>query len=141
VMVGGYLAILARMNGYRRCRVGLRTILEKTGLWAVDRKKNPGRMRKKLEDALDRLIEVRVIKSWDITASRAKEETDWDNFEDEQVLEKMAKPTKWFRGWLKQVVVVDWPAAMKKREVILRERKARHTKAAIRRKKSIRKTA
>jgi hypothetical protein len=141
VMVGGYLAILARMNGYRRCRVGLRTILEKTGLWAVDRKKNPGRMRQKLEDALERLIKVRVIKSWDITAPRAKEEFDWDNFEDERTLQKMAEPTRWFKGWLKQVVVVDWPAAMKKREVILREKKARHAKAAIRRKGSTRKTA
>jgi hypothetical protein len=141
VMVGGYLAILARMNGYRRCRVGLRTILEKTGLWAVDRKKNPGRMRQKLEDALERLIKVRVIKSWDITAPRAKEEIDWDNFEDERTLQKMAEPTRWFKGWLKQVIVVDWPAAMKKREVILREKKARHAKTAIRRKGTTRKTA
>ncbi|MET0463490.1 MAG: hypothetical protein ABW007_10055 [Chitinophagaceae bacterium] len=141
VMVGGYLAILARMNGYRRCRVGLRTILERTGLWAVDRRKNPGRMRKKLEDALDRLIKVGVIKSWDITASRAKEEIDWDNFEDEKTLEKMAEPHRWLKDWLKQVVVVDWPMAMKKRELILKEKKAQHAKAAIRRKGSTRKTA
>lgn len=141
VMVGGYLAILARMNGYRRSRIGLRTILEKTGLWAVDRRKNPGRMRKKLEDALDRLIEVGVIKHWDITTSRSKDEIDWDNLEDQRTLEKMAEPTRWLKKWLNQVVVVDWPAAMKKRELILRDKKARYVKAATRRKGLTRKTA
>jgi hypothetical protein len=123
VMIGGYLAILARMNGYRKSRIGVRTILEKTGLWAVDREKNPGRMREKLETALERLLEVGVIKDWNVTPYGQGE------------------PTRWFKNWQEQFVIIDWPKVMEKREKILREKKARYVKAALDRKKLSRKIA
>lgn len=131
VMIGGYLAILARMNGYRRSRLSVRTLLEKTGLWAVDSKKNPGRMRKKLEDSLDRLCEVGVIEKWEITSS--KEDIDPDNLDDAHTLEHLAEPTRWLQDWVRQVVIVDWPALMKERESVLQKRRERHIKEAARR--------
>jgi hypothetical protein len=134
VMVGGYLAILARMNGYRKCVVGVRTLLEKTGLWAVDRDKNPGRMRRKLEDALDRLCEVEVIKKWEITSS--KENIDPDDLNDAYTLENLGEPTRWTEGWLAQSVIVDWPGKIKKRESILKKKKESHMKKAMRRRRS-----
>lgn len=141
VMVGGYLALLARMNRYRKLRIGVRTILEKTGLWAVDREKNPGRMRTKLEDALDRLRAVGVINHWNIDAPKPKEDIDWNDLENMGTLKKMAEPTRWLKEWIKQVIVVDWPSRLKAHGLILSEKKAQYAKAAIRRKGLNRKTA
>jgi len=135
VMIGGYLAILARMNGYRSSRIIVQTLLEKTGLWKVDGTKNPGRMRKKLEDALDRLREVGVIRSWDITSFMT--DTNVEKLDDVSKLGELSEPTRWAKLWLAQTIIVDWPEAFKNRELKLRVEKERHKKrAALKRRKS-----
>jgi hypothetical protein len=133
VMVGGYLAILARMNSYQQSKVKVRTLVEKTGLWAVDRQKNPGRMESKLEKALDRLREVGVIKDWLITSS--EEEIDPDNLDDERTLEGLSRPARWTKGWLAQSVIVDWPDVLEKRGKMLRENRSKQINKALKRSK------
>lgn len=133
VIVGGYLAILARMNGYRKFRINVRTLLEKTGIFYIDGKRNPGRMRKKLEEALERLCKVRVIKSWEITSTEI--DADADNLNAPGTLEKLSEPTRWVQNWLLQTVIVDWPAAIKGREQKLKEMKERHRRKSARKSK------
>ncbi len=122
VMVGGYLAILARMNGYRRTSVRVRLLLEKTGLWAVDAKTNPGRMREKLEAALDRIHEVGVVRGWTITTP--PEGVNPDDFTSDETLTALAEPTRWTKEWLSQCVLIDWPTDMERRASELQAKRA-----------------
>jgi hypothetical protein len=133
VMVGGYLAILARMNGYRQTKVSVGTLLEKTGLWAVDRNKNPSRMIEKLETALDRLREVGVIEKGEIPYS--KEDIDANNLDDRVTLNNLAKPKRWSRDIVEKILIVDWPVPMKKRELELRKKRERYIKESVRQSK------
>lgn len=120
VMVGGYLAILARMNGYQQTRVRVKMLLEKTGLWA-EAKNTPGRMREKLEKALDRLKEVEVIRYWEITSSQ--EEFDPDDLDSPETRQALAETTRWLGEWASKSVIIDWPEEMEKRASRLLERK------------------
>jgi hypothetical protein len=123
VMVGGYLAILARMNSYQRTVVRVRLLLEKTGLWSVDGESNPGRMREKLERALDRIQEVGVIREKEITSS--PENIDPNDLTSNETLDALAEPTRWTKGWLSQFVVIDWPADLERRADELQAKKAK----------------
>jgi hypothetical protein len=121
VMIGGYLALLARMNGYRQRAVRVRFLLEKTGLWEIDGKINPGRMRNKLVSALDRLKTVGVVRDWNITMP--PEDIDPDDLDNPETLENLAEPTKWKQQWLNEYVVIDWPENLEQRESELKARK------------------
>jgi hypothetical protein len=105
VIVAAYLSILARINGYRRVKVNVQTLLEKTGLWAFDRKKHPERMQHKLETALDILKAKKVIRSW-ARINSAKNSRP-DTAEDEQQAER------WFSSWTAQLIEVDWPDSVR----------------------------
>jgi hypothetical protein len=100
IMVGGYLGMISRMNGYRPLCIRVQVLLERTGLMRADRR-NPGRALDKLEKALDRLVEVKVIQSWEYTD--AIEETDMDDAED---LEKILHAAD--RREMKSVRI-SWP--------------------------------
>lgn len=99
VIVGAYLSILARINGYRRIKVNVQTLLEKTGLWAFDRERHPERMQHKLENGLERLVEMKVIRSWARVNSGPDSS---DTVQDDELA------GKWFGSWLAQLIEVDW---------------------------------
>ena len=105
VIVAAYLSILARINGYRRVKLNVQTLLEKTGLWAFDRKKHPERMQHKLETALDLLKAKKVIRSWARINSAKNNRS--DTAEDEQRAER------WFSSWTAQLIEVDWPDSVR----------------------------
>jgi hypothetical protein len=123
VMVGGYLAILARMNGYRRNTVGVRLLLEKTGLWRVNGERNPGRMRDKLMRALERIQQVGIIRAWQIT--RPADLFDPNDLSAPQTLAGLSERTRWARDWLSENVLIDWPNGMERRADELRAGRAR----------------
>ncbi len=123
VMIGGYVAILARMNGYRSTNVGVRFLLEKTGLWSVNGESNPGRMRDKLERALDRVRGVGLIREWKITTP--PEGVNPDDFTSDETLTSLAEPTRWTKNWLGQCVIIDWPPDMERRAGELKAKKSK----------------
>lgn len=107
LMIGGYLAILARMNGYRRSAIKAKTLLEKSGLWAADAKMHPGRMIGKMGTALDRLVEVEVIKCWQYKTADDPA-IDYDNLDDPDTLAALADdgadPKERNR-----TIIIEWP--------------------------------
>lgn len=107
LMIGGYLGMLARMNGYRRSAIKSKTLLEKSGLWDADAKHDPGRMIYKLERALDRLIEVEVIKAWQYKTADDPA-LDYDNLDDPDTLAALADdgadPKERNR-----TIIIEWP--------------------------------
>jgi hypothetical protein len=111
VMVGGYLAIQARMNAWRTLRRKVWRVLAKTGLLdELKKHRQAGRMRGMFERALDRLAEVGVIKGWQITCE--SEDTNADD------LDAITEPesTKWAAAWMSECVVVEWTEDFGRRE-------------------------
>ncbi|MCC2668357.1 MAG: hypothetical protein K0Q72_828 [Armatimonadetes bacterium] len=124
IAVGGYLAVLARMNGYRALTLRVATLLERTGLEEAERR-NPARMREMLERALDRLEEARIIGGWD-WASAATGEPDMDAPGELAALADAAA------GWAGRSVVICWPAALVEREPVLAAARKRRRTASRR---------
>jgi len=101
ILVGGYLTTQGRIANYGPKRFTYHTIAERTGLLEKDRR-NPGRVFNHVERALDRLVEVSVLRDWqrtDITA----EEPDMDNPED---LANLANPAD---NRKKKGIEITWP--------------------------------
>jgi len=91
VLVGGYIASLAGMNGYRERPLNARTLLEKTGLFLEgERHRKIGRMQDKLENALERLQEIGFIESWNPIADESEQ-------------------------WRIEKLEIRWPDALRKR--------------------------
>lgn len=138
VMVGGYIALLARMNGYRTTRVSVNRVLERTGLLAEMMKhRHAGRMREKLERALEKLQLVRVIRSYHFTSET--EDIDFDDLSNLETLACMSEPSRWATSWLNQCIVIEWPEDFERRAVELKEKKRQRimaSKTKHRRKKS-----
>jgi hypothetical protein len=112
ISVGGYLATLARMNGYRPLTVRVETLLERTGLGEAEQR-NPSRMREMLERALEQLEAVGVIAAWDWFNSNPSE-PDMDAPSDLAQLARTAP------HWAQRSLVIQWPAPLRDREVALR---------------------
>ena len=128
VFIAGYMATLARMNNYRAKYLKVKTLLEKSGLWAADSNHNPGRMIDKLERALDRLIEVDVIKGWRYrTAGDAA--IDPDNLDDPDTLAALADdgadPNERNR-----TIIIEWPDKLTRMGEVNAEKKQKHIKEA-----------
>jgi hypothetical protein len=125
VCVGGYLAALARMNAYRPLTLRVHTLLQKTGLSSAERR-NPARMREKLERALDRLEETGVIGQWD-WAGGASGEPDMDAPEELERLSSAAGT------WAERSLLIRWPAALQAREHALQAAREGHRRTTRRR--------
>ncbi|MCA1628056.1 MAG: hypothetical protein LC742_08850, partial [Acidobacteria bacterium] len=124
VMVGGYLAIQARMNGWRALRRKVWRVLAKTGLMdELNKHRQPGRMRDKLERALDRLTAVGVIRDYKFSDEEEDNESD-------AITEP--EPTRWAAAWLNQCLVIEWPADFERRENNLQACKQKQLTAARR---------
>ncbi|MGV3722281.1 MAG: hypothetical protein ACO1SX_15345, partial [Actinomycetota bacterium] len=117
IAVGGYVAALSRMNGYRPLTLRVSTLLERSGLATAERR-NPGRMRDMLERALDRLEAVGVIGEWDWFAG-ASAEPDMDASDDLAGLMETAE-------WSTRSLVIRWPAALQQRGDDLRVSREQH---------------
>lgn len=122
--LGAYLAVLARMNGYRPLALRVRTLLEKTGLAHAERR-NPARMREKLERALERLEEVGVLADWDWEANGPEPEMD-----DPAVLAALAEEAE---HWRERKVLLRWPQPLRAREAALTSARERHPRCCGRR--------
>jgi len=130
VMVGGYLAIQARMNGWRTLKRKVWRVLAKTGLLdELKKHRQAGRMRSMFERALDRLVEVGVIQSWQITS-----EPEDANADD---LDAMAEPepAQWAAAWMSECLVIEWPADFERRENKLQACKQKRIAAAQQKRK------
>jgi predicted GIY-YIG superfamily endonuclease len=65
IHIGGYLALLGRMNGYKNRPLAVRRVIEKTGLLSTYGKlRQVSEMEQKLERGLSTLEENGVIQSW-----------------------------------------------------------------------------
>lgn len=118
IAVGGYLAALSRMNGYRPLTLRVSTLLERSGL-ATAESRNPGRMRDMLERALDRLETAGVIGEWDWSGDAAAE-PDMDAAADLSGLADAAA------DWSTRTVVVHWPPMLERRRADLQAARDQH---------------
>lgn len=122
VMVGGYIALLARMNGYRPATVGVKRVLERTGLLSEMKKhRQVGRMRDMLERALEKLKLVHVIKSYHFTSE--EEDADFDDLNSYETLDRMAEPSRWAATWLNECIIIEWPEDFERRAEELRAKR------------------
>lgn len=103
-----YFSTLARMNHNRPVsRLRADTLAQKSGL-AETYKGRPGRLQESIEKALDRLIEVEVVKNWRLdTVDPCADPDDLDNPETLATLADDGSKSK--RNWLSQVYVIEWP--------------------------------
>lgn len=118
--VAGYLAPLARMNGYRPLTLRVSTLEERTGLLRAERR-NPARRHEMLERALDRCVETGLIGSWDF-AGGSNAEPDMDSAAELSSLVGGGERPEERR------IVIQWPAVLRGREATLqacRERRWR----------------
>jgi hypothetical protein len=102
LMIGAYLSILARMHGYREKIVSFQTLVDKTGLSAVYRVKDP-RMKEELEESLDYLEEIGVIKQWILKPAKEKAATGESEASDSTAIsDESKKPAKASRSTAKK---------------------------------------
>jgi hypothetical protein len=113
---GGYLALLSRMNGYRKQTLSVKTLLEKTGLFAAYAKfRKTSEMEQKLIRALETLEKVGVIENWD-----------WAKMEDDEnttLAGKLASETL-----LNRQIQIQYPAALGRNEKRIAGGVAKHQK-------------
>lgn len=130
VMVGAYLSLLARMKGYKETRVSFGTLSKKTGLWAMYRKKYPGFMEEKLEEAMDYLKKIGVIQSGQWDASRNAKLRESETSDKAQTSKKSKKPknrsasTRWPEEEMApSIITINWPEPIAKRAEALKVKK------------------
>lgn len=112
IRFAAYLAVLARINGYRPLRLRASTLLRKTGLQSAEAR-NPARMREKLERALERLEEAGILGGWDWEADGAEPDMD-----DPATLRALAAEAE---RWQERRLLLRWPRTLRARESALDE--------------------
>jgi hypothetical protein len=109
---GGYLALLSRMNGYRKQTLSVKLLLEKTGLFeAYGKFRKTSEMEHKLIRALETLEEVGVIQKWD-----------WVKMEDDENISQKLATEKLFN----RRIEVQYPKELKRIETRLTDSNALH---------------
>lgn len=138
VMVGAYLSILARMNGYRRTRLSLGTLAEKSGLLEVYEGQSLIRMHDLLEEALDRLKEAGVIRHWDWETPEndgGGEGKSKQTLHSQRAVASRKKSARGLRGAQKwgfnSTLFVDWPEAMAERGRRLSQKRKKKRKVKL----------
>ncbi len=112
---GGYLALLSRMNGYRKQTLSVKTLLEKTGLFAAYAKfRKTSEMEQKLIRALETLEKVGVIENWNWSK---------DEYDTETLAGKLASETL-----LNRQIQIQYPAALGRNEKRIADGVAKHQK-------------
>jgi hypothetical protein len=137
ILLGGYLASFAKMNQYQIQALRLLPLLKRIGLWDVYGATNPGKMREKLERALDQLVAVGILREWRITElpkveKAVKQMSKAVNYEEsyEEVgdFEHEAEADKWVKTWLNMRLVIAYPYEFDERGKINQEKRALHIK-------------
>jgi hypothetical protein len=128
VLVGGYLAIQSRINGYRPLKRKVRLVMEGTGLMEeISKNRQPGRAREKLDRALERLKSVGVIKDFEFTSR--PEDVDPDDLNNTKTLDVPPEPTQWAGAWLDGSVLITWPDYLRQRAKELEKRRQKYATA------------
>jgi hypothetical protein len=113
---GGYLALLSRMNGYRKQTLSVKTLLEKTGLFAAYAKfRKTSEMEQKLIRALETLEKVGVIENWD-----------WAKMEDDENTAVVGKLTS--ETLLNRQIQIQYPATLGRNEKRIADGVIKHQK-------------
>ena len=127
VMIGAYLTVLARMNGYRRVTLRLRTLAEKTGLMAVYGRQDLTRMEKLMLTALDRLAGAGVIRRWVVNNEKDADAGEAGAASPSGAVSTSHPKTK--KGSLDQIVFIEWPEQVDERGRRLRDRRRKKRRA------------
>ncbi|HNJ41022.1 MAG TPA: hypothetical protein PKZ53_11070 [Acidobacteriota bacterium] len=126
VYIGGYLATLARMNGYRRSILKASTLAEKSAL-NESYPNEPSRIIEKLTLALNRLVKVKVIRKWQ-WLKEIQDDINFDDFDSYETLDRLREGEAWrLRG--DQAVEIIWPERLQVLGTRLEERKETRIKA------------
>jgi hypothetical protein len=137
ILLGGYLASFAKMNQYQIQALRLLPLLKRIGLWDVYGATNPGKMREKLERALEQLVAVGILREWRITEltnveKAVKQMSKAVNYEEsyEEVgdFDHEAEAGKWVKTWLNMRLVIAYPYEFDERGKINQEKRALHIK-------------
>ncbi len=131
VMVSGYLATLAKMNGYRPRTIKAITLLQKTGLW--EERARPKRMFEHLDKALSRAVEVGVIKSCKkVNDPDMKPGIDYDDLDSPETLDALRDKTPYSEK-ARQVYLIEWTDTLAARAPRLRAAQEKHIAKAEKR--------
>ncbi len=137
ILLGGYLASFAKMNKYQIQSLTLLPILKKLGLWTIYAESNPGKMREKLERALDKLVDVGILREWRIeemsnVQKAVKQMSKAVNYEEkyEEVDNDGTEPEpdKWVKIWLNKRLVIAYPTEFDERGKLNIEKRDQHIK-------------
>jgi hypothetical protein len=131
VLIGGYIALQARMNGYRPSRFKISTLLEKTGLHTRGENRNLARVLDSLYKSLDRLKEVKVIGHWFIVQNEQQEKFSYDDLNSAETRSRIAKEAATRRNTtleLNQVIEINWTEALVERGNVLQEAREKAVK-------------
>jgi hypothetical protein len=110
VIVGAYLSILARMNGYRPITMSLETLVDRTGLGVMCGKKPSERIEENMLGALEYLVEIGVIEKWALTEPM--------NVKGDARTHDQSTNSKFKEGvkqWLTRSAIIHWPDFIEKR--------------------------
>lgn len=121
-----YFATLPRMDRNRATkRLKAHTLAEKSGLLKTYKK--PGALQKAVEGALDRLIQVGVIKDYKLDTVDTC--ADPDDFDNPDTLAALAEDgTKKGKDWLNQIYTIEWPDEVVKTGSAIAEKREKHVK-------------
>jgi hypothetical protein len=125
VMVGAYLSILARANRYKVTPLSMRTVAERTGLWAVYGEKDKGAVEDQLGAAFGKLRKAGVIRDvkW-VQPGVAVESVDTGDGKDSPPANRAAgKAVKKRKKDDDLKFEVTWPEEVSERGKLLRERR------------------
>jgi hypothetical protein len=114
ILIGGYLATLARIGQYRARRLKIGTILKAVGLaQSKDAQRRAAENRTKFEDALDKLAvsEIGVIQSWKLDQVDITDPMEDDPDDPEAWAEYSAREVYPSGDWRNWIVEIAFPFA------------------------------
>ena len=107
ILIGGYLGTQIRVGHYKPLRRRVSTILRRAGLADTERGKiENSRYSEKFNSALDKLVEVGIIKSWELEGTQF---IDVDIQDPEALADYSAQPLYSTSDWRSQIVLFSFP--------------------------------
>ena len=107
ILIGGYLGTQIRVGHYKPLRRRVSTILRRAGLADSERGKiENSRYSEKFNSALDKLVEVGIIKSWELEGTQF---LDVDIEDPESLADYSAQPLYSTSDWRSQIVLFSFP--------------------------------
>lgn len=127
IFLACYFSILPRMDGNKATKqLKAETLADQSGL-AETYRNRPGRLQEAVERALDRLVEVGVVKRWRLNAvDPCADPDDLDNPETLATLAEDGAKVK--RHWLTQVYEIEWPDNVVRTGPAIAKGRAQHAK-------------